>query len=97
MTEYWLMIPPSYLRNPASRRCTVLMSSPHSCRLAIVALEQPSEPLPAADEPLTPLAMVDRRHQDDVAFALVWAFGVIMAVIVLERLDFIHLVIEQCQ
>jgi hypothetical protein len=52
--------------------------------LTVVVFQQPTEPLMTMDRAITLRTMVGCRHQDDIAFALVRAFPVIMAPILGE-------------
>ena len=48
------------------------------CGVAVIVLQQPTEPFPTPNWAFTLEAWGWHRHQDDIPFALVWAFGVIM-------------------
>jgi hypothetical protein len=56
----------------------------YSCSLAVVVFQQPTEPLMTMDRAIALLTIVSCRHQEDIAFALVWALLVIMAPILGE-------------
>jgi hypothetical protein len=56
----------------------------YSCGVTVVVFQQPTELLMTMDRAIALLPMVGCRHQYDIAFALVWAFLVIMAPILGE-------------
>jgi ABC-type sulfate transport system permease component len=57
-----------------------------SCGLAVVVLEQPTKPLPAAKATLSALRVAGRWEQDDVALALMIALVMIMLHILVARM-----------
>jgi hypothetical protein len=57
------------------------VGSKNSCSLAVVVLEQPTEPFPALDGVVTLAALAGRRKEPDMTFSLMMPLVMIMGAI----------------
>src|SRR5215510_3472158 len=60
------------------------VGSKNSCGLAVVVLEQPTEPFPALNRAVTLAALAGRTKEQDIAFSLMISLVMIMGSILRE-------------
>lgn len=63
------------------------LGSKYACSLAVVVSQESTEPLATANRAITPLAVIDGRHEHHIVLALMPTFLLIMGFAMCERVS----------